>query len=166
MLTNTGALLTTPIQTIAPVLLAFEKLPFIVWLKSNALVYPALETIHITGIALVLGVMIVVDSRLLGLHRKLDLALVKSVLLPWVLVGFSICAITGLLMFASRASDLIANRAFVIKLILLMLAGTNAGILHTRGKLDDADWTTKMQALISLLIWLAVVTAGRWIAYT
>jgi hypothetical protein len=159
-------LLATPILTIAPALLAFEKLPFIAWLKSNALVYPALETIHIVGIALVLGLMIIVDSRLLGLQRKLDLTVVKSVLLPWVLVGFSICAITGLLMFASRASDLIANRAFVIKLILLMLAGTNAGILHSRGKLDEFNIMTKIQALVSLLIWLAVVTAGRWIAYT
>jgi hypothetical protein len=158
--------LAAPIQSIAPALLALEKLPLIVWLKSNALVYPALETIHIVGIALVLGLMTVVDSRLLGLHRRLDLAVVKSVLLPWVLLGFSICAVTGLLMFASRANDLIANRTFVIKLILLMLAGTNAGILHSRGKLDDLNWLTKLQALISLFIWLAVVTAGRWIAYT
>jgi hypothetical protein len=157
--------LTTPIQTVAPALLAFEKLPFIVWMKTNALVYPGLETLHIIGVSLVLGVMIVVDSRLLGFHRKLDLAFVKSVLLPWVLVGFTLCAMTGLLMFASRAGDLIANRAFVTKLVLLMLAGTNAGVLHTRGQLDDTNRITQLQAALSLLIWLAIVTAGRWIAY-
>ncbi len=144
---------------------ALEKLAPIAWLKTNPFVYPALETIHIIGIALLLGGMIVVDSRLMGLHRKLDLSVVKTVLLPWVLVGFTLCVFTGLLMFLTRAADLIGNRAFVIKVALLMLAGTNAAILHSRGALDDSRPFTKLQAIISLIIWLAVVTAGRWIAY-
>lgn len=148
----------TPLQ-------AFEKWAPIVWLKTNPFAYPALEVMHIAGIALVFGTLWIVDLRLLGRMREFDAnALAKSVL-RWTIVGFMLAAVTGLTMFVSRVGDLISNPAFIVKMCLLFAAGMNAAILHARGPLNDANTLTRLQAASSILIWLAVITCGRWIAY-
>jgi len=76
-----------------------------------------------------------------------------------------LAAATGLTMFVSRIGDLINNTAFIIKICLLFAAGTNAAILHARGRLDAENLLTRMQAALSIAIWLMVITGGRWIAY-
>ena len=68
-------------------------------------------------------------------------------------------------MFVSRAGDLINNPAFVVKMCLIFAAGTNAAVLHARGAIDATTVITKVQALLSILIWVAVIACGRWIAY-
>jgi hypothetical protein len=68
-------------------------------------------------------------------------------------------------MFIAHASDFIANRAFVIKLCLLFGAGCNAALLHSRGALNAQSQGTRMQAALSILLWLGVIACGRWIAY-
>lgn len=134
-------------------------------LKANAYAYPALEVVHIVAIAIVFGTLWIVDLRLLGAMRALPLHALASRLLPWTLVGFVVAAASGLTMFATRAGDLVSNAAFLIKVILMMAAGTNAAILHARGALDEQSTLTRMQAVLSLTIWIAVITCGRWIAY-
>lgn len=140
----------------------------IVWLKTNVYAYPTLEVMHIVGIAMVFGTLWIVDLRLLlriNALDKLDAQLVAKALLPWTIVGFLLAAMTGLTMFVSRIGDLISNPMFIIKICLLFTAGTNAAILHARGPLDAENVTTRIQAGLSILIWLAVITCGRWIAY-
>jgi hypothetical protein len=68
-------------------------------------------------------------------------------------------------MFAMRASDLISNGAFLVKMLLLFAAGTNAAILHSRGPIDERSGATRIQAVLSVAIWVCVIAAGRWIAY-
>jgi hypothetical protein len=85
--------------------------------------------------------------------------------LPWTLAGFLLAAASGLTMFATIVGDLIANPAFVLKMGLLFAAATNAAILHARGPIDAARGTTRLQAGLSILIWVAVIACGRWIAY-
>ncbi len=140
----------------------------IVWLKTNVYAYPMLEVMHIVAIALVFGTLWIVDLRLLlriNALNKLDAQSLAKALLPWTIVGFLLAAMTGLTMFVSRIGDLIANTAFIIKICLLFAAGTNAAILHARGPLDATSVWTRLQAGLSILIWLAVITCGRWIAY-
>jgi hypothetical protein len=140
----------------------------IVWLKTNVYAYPALEVMHIVAIAMVFGTLWIVDLRLLlrvNALDKLDAQSLAKALLPWTIVGFLLAAMTGLTMFVSRIGDLISNTAFIIKMCLLFTAGTNAAILHARGPLDSENVTTRIQAGLSILIWLAVITCGRWIAY-
>jgi hypothetical protein len=72
---------------------------------------------------------------------------------------------SGLSMFFARATELIANTAFFIKMLLIMAAGCNAAWLHSRGPLDASSLLTRVQAGFSLLIWLTVIALGRWIAY-
>jgi hypothetical protein len=140
----------------------------IVWLKTNVYAYPTLEVMHIVGIAMVFGTLWIVDLRLLlriNALDKLDAQLLAKALLPWTIVGFLLAAMTGLTMFVSRIGDLISNTMFIIKMCLLFAAGTNAAILHARGSLDAENRITRIQAALSILIWLAVITCGRWIAY-
>jgi hypothetical protein len=140
----------------------------IVWLKTNVYAYPTLEVMHIIGIALVFGTLWIVDLRLLlriNALDKLDARLLAKALLPWTIVGFLLAAMTGFTMFVSRIGDLISNTAFIIKMCLLFTAGTNAAILHARGSLDAKSVITRIQAGLSILIWMAVITCGRWIAY-
>lgn len=134
-------------------------------LKATPLAYPLLEVAHIIGIALVFGTLWIVDLRILGRMQVLPLERLTRAVLPWTVVGFLIAAATGLFMFAMRASDLVSNAAFLVKMLLLFTAGTNAAILHSRGPIDERSGATRLQALLSIVIWVCVIAAGRWIAY-
>jgi hypothetical protein len=137
----------------------------IVWLKTNPVVYPILEIGHIIGIALVFGTLWIVDLRILGRMPMFDVNQLAKQIWPWTIAGFSLAAMTGLTMFVSRIGDLINNPAFVLKICLLFAAGTNAAVLHARGAINCESLLTRAQAVLSILIWLAVIVCGRWIAY-
>ena len=148
---------------------ALHNWPFAVWLRSAPLVYPTLEAIHIVSIAITFGSLWIVDLRLLGVRlfgmSSIDTNVLAKATLPWTLLGFTLAAIVGSLMFLARASEFISNGAFLIKMLLLFTAGTNAAILHSRGALDSASVTTRAQALFSILLWIGIIVCGRWIAY-
>ncbi|MDP9972865.1 hypothetical protein J2W39_004108 [Variovorax paradoxus] len=134
-------------------------------LVSHPWAYPALETVHIVGIALLFGGLLVFELRVLGLGRELpQRQLARLTLLP-ALVGFGLCAATGLTMFSTQPGELLANSAFRIKLLLIGLAGANAIWFHLRGGLAATGAMSRAQCLLSLGFWLAVIICGRWIAY-
>lgn len=139
------------------------------WLRSAPLVYPTLEALHIIAIAVTFGTLWIVDLRLLGVRlfglSSIDVRTLAMAALPWTILGFALAATVGSLMFLARATDLISNGAFLIKMLLLFAAATNAAILHSRGPLDSASFATRLQAALSLLIWIAIIVCGRWIAY-
>jgi hypothetical protein len=142
-----------------------HSLPLSVWLRTSAWAYPSLEAVHIMAVALVFGTVWLVDLRLLGVLRRLDVRMLAASALPWTLVGFALAATTGGLMFMTQAGDLVSNRAFLAKMCLLLLAGINAAWLHLRGPLQASDPATRAQALASILIWVCVIVCGRMIAY-
>ncbi|MBL8520533.1 MAG: hypothetical protein JNK75_07650 [Betaproteobacteria bacterium] len=144
---------------------ALAKLPAVVWLKTNAVAYPLLEWVHLVAIATVFGTILIVDARILGAMRALDVRLLARNVLPWTLGGFALALLSGMTMFIARAADFISNPYFIAKLCLLFAAGANAGILHARGPLDPASAATRAQAALSLCLWMGVVFCGRWIAY-
>lgn len=135
------------------------------WISSHPWAYPALEVVHLVGIALLLGNLMLLELRVLGVTPALPLAVLARSALALVLLGFCLAAASGLLMFASQPMELLANRVFTVKLGLVALAGCNAAWFHGRGSLQRADPLAKVQALVSLGLWLAVVACGRFIAY-
>jgi hypothetical protein len=134
-------------------------------LRTHPFAYPALEVVHIIGIALLLGNLVLLELRVWGRVRELPVRELARLSLGLVLIGFGLAALTGLLMFAAQAGELLANRAFVIKMGLIMLAGCNAAWFHGRDSLGKLDGLARLQTLASTLIWLAVMFCGRWIAY-
>jgi hypothetical protein len=135
------------------------------WIAEHPYAYPLLEVVHIAGIGLLLGSLVTLELRVWGRAAAIDAAALGRLALTVTLAGFGLAAASGLLMFASQPGELIANRAFVIKMGLLMLAGCNAASFHARGGLQRLDRTARMQTLLSILLWLAVIACGRWIAY-
>ena len=127
--------------------------------------YPALEVLHIVGIALLLGNLVLFELRLWGLGGALPLAPLARLSLGLVLSGFVLIAASGLVMFAAAPAELLANRAFLLKLALVGTAGVNAALFHARGGLARPDALARAQTLLSTGLWLGAIICGRWIAY-
>ncbi len=144
-----------------------EALPLMLFaaLRTHAWAYPALEVVHIVGIALLLGNLVLLELRVWGRGAALPLKDLARLSLTVALCGFGLAVVSGLLMFATQPQELLSNRVFTLKMLLLMLAGCNAAWFHGRGSLVRLDAMARAQMLVSTLIWLAVVVCGRWIAY-
>ena len=135
------------------------------WITGHPFAYPALEIVHICGIALLVGNLVLLEFRVWGFGLALPFAALARLALTLSVVGFGLAATSGLLMFAGQAAELMANRAFVIKMGLLTLAGANAGLFHARDGLNRLDALARTQTALSLGLWLGVIVFGRWIAY-
>lgn len=134
-------------------------------LQSSAWAYPALEVVHLCGIALLIGNLVLLELRVFGLGAALPVRDLARLGLSLAMAGFGLAAASGLLMFASQPTELLANRAFTLKMLLLLAAACNAGWFHGRGSLHKLDALARVQMLLSTLIWLGVLVCGRWIAY-
>lgn len=134
-------------------------------LAAHPWAYPALEVAHLLGVALLLGNLVLLELRVFGLGAELPAPALARLSLSLALLGFGLAGASGLLMFATQAQELLANRAFTLKMGLLALAGCNAALFHARGSLHTLDGTAKILMVLSTLIWLLVLACGRWIAY-
>ena len=142
-------------------------LPLAGWpaLATHPWAYPALEAAHVFGIALLVGNLVALELRVWGVARTLPLADLGRLCLSVSLAGFALVVATGVAMFGANPGDLLANRAFTLKMGLVMLAGLNAAAFHARGGLQRPDGVARAQTALSLGLWLAVIICGRWIAY-
>ncbi len=130
--------------------------------------FPLIESIHVVGVGLVLGSILMVDLRLLGLAAKsYTVAIMIRETVSWSWFGFVLALTTGLGMFITRPDHYAANPAFQIKLLLLLLIGANVLVVH-RGlrSLSEVKETlpfrVRLGAVLSLTLWIGVVLAGRW----
>ena len=135
------------------------------WIGSHPWLYPGLEVVHLLGVALLVGNLVAFESRVLGWGQALPLQALARLSLVLALGGFGLAALSGLLMFAAHPGEMLANRSFVLKMGLLMLAGTNAALFHARAGLQRMDRLARVQTLASLGLWIGAMIAGRWIAY-
>jgi hypothetical protein len=134
-------------------------------LGSHAWAYPALSVVHILGIGLLLGNLTLLELRVFGKGVALPVKDLARLSLSLVALGFCMAAASGLLMFATQAAELLANRAFTLKMLLLCVLACNAAWFHGRGSLGKLDAVAKLQMVVSTVLWIAVVACGRWIAY-
>jgi hypothetical protein len=155
---------------------------WLVWLESSALavamrkwmwLYPGVEIVHITGIVALVGGAVLFDLRLLGLSRALPVATLSRHLLPWSRVGLGLVAASGALMFTAHATEWAENPVFRIKLVLIVLAGLNAGAFHRWPFRGVAAWdrqtpappAARVAAGLSIALWISVIACGRLLAY-
>lgn len=134
-------------------------------LQSHPWAYPVLEIVHIVGIALLLGNLVLLEVRVFGRGAALPLQPLARLALTIALCGFALAAASGLLMFATQAAELLSNRAFTLKMLLLFAAGCNAAWFHARHSLARCDTLARVLLAVSTVIWLGVLACGRWIAY-
>ncbi|MGQ0671344.1 MAG: hypothetical protein ACT4N2_00485 [Hyphomicrobium sp.] len=143
------------------------------FVRESVWAYPILETVHIVGLGLLFGAIVSFDLRVLGLSKSLPVTTLERHLLPWVWVGFALNAASGTLLFASDAVDFSANPALMAKLALIAAAGANALVFQRRIAAGTAGWqvdrpaspAARLSAALSIALWLAVIIAGRMIAY-
>jgi hypothetical protein len=153
-----------------------------VWLESSAVavamrqwqwLYPAVEIVHIAGIATLVGGALMFDLRLLGLSRGLPVAALAAHLLPWSRVGLGLVAMSGVLMFTAHATEWAENPAFRVKMLLIVAAGLNAWAFHRWPFRGVARWDrevvapprARLAAIASIALWLSVIACGRLLAY-
>ena len=153
-------------------LLWLETTPIANAIRSSVWLYPAIESMHYIGLAMLVGGIMLIDLRVLGFARSLPL---KSMigLLPWVWAGFIVNVTTGSLLFIYGASNFATSGAFQLKMVLMVLAGINAFAFELITRKDGGEWIraeqppvgAKVFATLSLVLWMSVVTTGRWMAY-
>ena len=137
-------------------------------MKQSSWLYPAVETLHICGLGILFGVVVMMDLRLLGLGRSLDARKLSAQGVPLAIAGLTLAAITGFLLFLASADELIDSTLFLTKISLIFLLALNA--LSVRMREADigsagVDWGLRAQAVLSMTGWLAVIAMGRWLAY-
>lgn len=150
-----------------------EALAFARAMREQLWLYPAVEIVHIIGFALLVGSIVMFDLRVLGLSRSISVRALRRHLIPWTLGALMLIVPTGFLMFSAHASDFISNRAFQVKMALLMTAGINAAIFHTGPYQSVASWDTSATAplgarasvALSIAIWFSIIACGRLLAY-
>lgn len=131
--------------------------------------WPAAEAVHFLGFSLTFGVLLAVNLRILGVMKQVAFADVHR-LLPWGMLGFGVNLITGMLFFIGQPAQYIQNVPFYWKVVLLMIAGANFLYLTVFKKVwavDRLDYTLadKAMAVSSIVVWLAVLYAGRMLPF-
>jgi hypothetical protein len=136
--------------------------------------FPLLESLHVIGSTFIVGSILMVDLRLLDLAaRRHPVSRIIREVLPWTYLALSVSIVAGVGLFLSRASYYVPNRAFQIKMALLILAGVNMAVFHVAtarslGRWDTAVATSggaKAAGACSLLLWMGIMLAGRWIGH-
>lgn len=150
-----------------------EHSSWAVAIRQSLWLYPALEIVHILGIVMLVGSAFLFDLRLLGFSTNLPLAGMMHFLLGWSRCGLILVIPSGLLLFITNAETLGLDPTFWLKITLLSVAGLNALVFHQLVSRKPIDPTippklpsnAKLQALVSLLLWIAVIACGRLLAY-
>ena len=134
-------------------------------LRRSRWTYPAVNTAHVLGIALLVGAAVPMDLRLAGIWRAdIGLGPVLRLLRPMAATGAGLALVTGALLFSVQATDYAALPLFRLKLALIALALANALIVGPR--LAGAPPALRVAAgLVSLALWLMVLVCGRLIGY-
>jgi len=135
--------------------------------------YPSVEIVHIVGFVILVGSVAMFDLRVLGLSKGIPVRRLSRHLLPWSAGALVLIVPTGLLMFSAHASDFITNRAFLLKMALLVSAGLNAAYFHMGPYQTVTSWdvevpaplAAKLSVALSLMLWLGVISCGRLLAY-
>ena len=144
-------------------------------IRDSLLVFPLLESAHVIGLALVFGTIAVIDLRLLGVaSTERSYQRMASDILKWTWAAFALTALTGSLMFITNAVVYSNNTYFRAKIALLVLAGINVLVfeltagrtIHRWDRAPSAPVIGRAVAAMSLVIWIAVIFAGRIIGFT
>jgi hypothetical protein len=144
-------------------------------IRSGEWLFPAIETVHVLSLATVFGSILMVDLRLLGLASRTNaLSRMTHETLPYTWTAFGMAALSGSLMFISKAPVYFHNLQFQLKFLCLLLAGINMLIFHAAVYRRVSQWdltlpppaAARLAGALSIALWLGVVTLGRWVGFT
>ncbi len=151
-----------------------ENTAFALAIQESDWMFPTLETIHVLALAIVFGSIAMVDLRLIGVFSRLRRVTdVADEALPWTWCAFGVAVMSGSLLFVTKAVAYYENWPFRIKVLLIALAGINMMYFHFTTYRTVAAWNegatprrAQIVAAVSLLLWISILTLGRWIGFT
>lgn len=153
---------------VEPLLTALEATAPAQYLRGARWGYAAVNAVHILGLGLLIGAIVPLDLRLLGVWRGVPRAALVRVLVPTAAVGLAVAIATGLLLFAVRAREYAGLEVVQAKLALVAIGGVAAIAIHLHGGwlLERAGAARVAgHASLSLLCWLGALLCGRLIAF-
>jgi len=148
---------------------------FSITMRDSTWAEPVVETIHVLTLTLFLGFTVLLDLRLLGVSmRRRKASDVVGELNPWLMGGFLVMIVTGVLLFCGDPVAFYNSIFFKVKMLMLLLAGLNVWLFNATVGRKMAEWDidaetperAKAAAVVSLVLWVAIVAAGRAIAYS
>ena len=138
--------------------------------SDSVFAYPSILLLHTLGLTLLVGINIAIDLRILGFGNRIPVSPLQK-FFPLMWCGLAVNASSGVLLLAAKATTMIANPAFYIKIVSIVLSVVNIFAIRRtvfRDPLLDQrpiQMTGKFLALTSIFLWLAAITAGRLMAY-
>jgi hypothetical protein len=134
---------------------------------AESMWFPFLESVHVLSAVFVVGTVLIADLRLLGWSaQRYPVTVITREIVPWTWGAFVVAIITGTGLFIVRASAYVANPAFLVKVVLLLLAGLNMLALHFVAlRAAERRHLQAFAGACSLLVWAGVLLAGRWIGH-
>lgn len=155
-------------------LVFLENLAFVSALRNSTLAYPLVNAGHILGVALLVGGIVPLDLRLLGLWRRYPVMVLVDVLRVTSALGLGLAIVCGALLFATAAADYAGSMLFRVKMVVVLLGVSNALILarvlkhrDIRSLPMDAAMPLSLRAaaLVSLVAWGSALVLGRLLGY-
>lgn len=148
-------------------LAGIEQLTLARALKASFIAYPVVNALHILSIGALLTSVILIDLRIIGAFRSTPQDALLAILRPTALTAFTGAVLTGCLLFSVRANEYVAMPVFVAKMGLILLAGANFlafVLLFGRGR-ETGGVAAAALAGLSLILWISVLFAGRFIGF-
>ena len=143
--------------------------PFGMWVTGGEGIwrYPFILALHTVGLGITVGASIILSSRVLGLSRTVPLRDLRRLFraMAW---GFGLNAATGIVLFIAQIADLANREIFWIKLGLIFFAVIAVTRLRETAYSDagtPVSTNAKGLAIVSLVLWMAAIVAGRLVAY-
>jgi hypothetical protein len=149
---------------------ALEQSAFIQWTMSDLYCVQLLLSAHSVGMAIVVGVILVLSIRVLGFPRDMPVSIFRrALILAWW--GFALNAASGLWLFATNGQQLLVLWTFQVKMALILAGGISVWLLWRVARRHPEKGYAfagreKVAASLTMLFWLGAITAGRYIAYT
>ena len=148
-----------------------EASAFAEWIQTSFVGYPVVITMHSIGMAIMVGLVLVLNLRLVGMFSRIPYSALSKLLgVAWV--GFVINFLSGAALFIAQASVFATQASFIVKFLAVVIGASLAGYMQPILSRDAAAWGTgtgpsnvRGLAMASLFVWILAILAGRFTAY-
>jgi hypothetical protein len=151
-------------------LASLEESAFGIWVSTSLIGYPLMITLHAIGMAIMVGLSVTLDLRLLGWFRDMPYTALNRFLgVAWA--GFTINLLSGTALFCMQATSYVKDGTFLLKMLFVLLGVVTAAFLQGSLNRNSGSWSTsapgaiKLLAIASITFWVGATVTGRLIAY-
>ena len=152
-----------------------SETPLSLTIQNVAWIIPSVQTIHIICVSIVFSSALMIDLRMLNIiGRSQATGAYTARFMPWIWTTLIVLLLSGAILITGEPTRSLENPSFQLKMTLLILAmlttlGIQRPLAGAEGYWDQANRRkvlAKLVAVVSLCLWVGIIFAGRWIAYT